>query len=223
MSDQQKWQFHMRNFDNTEQWFGIYHAGCGGVPWHEGRPKCWDVRITNNPTGGENSVYVPANFVVEFSQWFKVIVDVLKEIENIGVAIASDGEDLSSVISGAFGVAKDVVEAEAHNIGADLNALSKNAAEAFEASCKSIGRSSDEVKTIAANMGLSQYGFLAGDAYLKAIHDNNDTINDGHGWTVLRAPSHKKVSQFANAAFVNQGHLVYYWNSNDLSGFWNDL
>ena len=219
MSKKQRWEFHMRNFDNTVNWFGIYHAGCGGAPWHDGVPRCWDTNIRDNPGGGDASVYVPANFVVEFGQWFKLIVAVLKEIANIGIAIASDGEDLSKVISGAFGIAEDAVAAEEHKVGVDLSHLSANAKAAFDASCSAIGRTPAEIKAIAVRMGLSDFGFLAGDAYTKAIFDDNNDINDGHGWVVLRAPQNDSVSHIANAAFVNQGHLIYYWNSDDLNGF----
>ena len=69
------WEFHFRNFTQREMWVGAYHLGCGGVPWHDGRPKCWEQTIPHNPQGGSTSVYVPSPWVVDFAQWFQVIID----------------------------------------------------------------------------------------------------------------------------------------------------
>lgn len=219
------WQFHFRNFDTAEQWFGVYHAGCGGAPWHEGRPKCWDCSITDNPTGGDSSVYVPAKFVVNFDQWFKVIIDGIEEVGDILMVIASEGEDADAwkeAISKAFGIGQDIVDAAVTNSGVDLDTLMQQSQKQFATAASSIGKTTDEILQIGAGMGISNFGFLAGQSYVSMIHDDNTTINDNYGWTILRSgpDTRDKVDHILNHAFIDQGHLIIYWNSNDMNGFW---
>lgn len=218
----QNWEFHFRNFDNHTNWFGVYHLGCGGVPWHDGRPQCWFVDIPNNPTGGHASVYVPSTFVVKAAQWIKVILDGLKEIGEIGLAIVSEGEDLQGAISGVLDLEKDIVEAIAHDIGHDLDELQKEAAANFASSCAAVGKTPEQVKAIAAHLGLgSTFGFLAGHAFQKYIRLNNSETNDNSGFSIMRAPSDAGVDYACTAAFIDKGHLYIYWNSKDLKGFWS--
>lgn len=219
-----KWEFHFRNFDNHENWFGVYHRGCGMAPWHERRPRCWDVELPHNPGGGHSSVYVPASFVVKGTQWVKLILDSIKEVGEIGLAIASEGEDLQGAISGALEVAKDVVEAVSHDVGHDLDELQKKMEESFQASCRAVGKSPAEVRGIARRMGLgSDFGFIAGKAFKTYIHDDNEETNDNGGFTFLRAPKagRSRVDHKCTAAFMHRGGLILYWDSNDLHGFWS--
>jgi len=221
MSNKQ-WEFHFRNFNPETNWFGVYHFGCGGAPWHDGRARCWSVDIPTNPTGGHSSVYVPSTFIVKEMQWIKVILDSIKELGEIGLAVASEGEDLSGAISGALDVAKDVVDAVSHDIGHDLDELQKIAEQSFANSCAAVGKSPDQVRAIANQLGLgSKFGFLAGDAYQKYIRNNNSLTNDDAGFSIMRAPSDAGVDHACTAAFIHQGHLVLYWNSSDLKGFWS--
>ncbi len=220
------WQFHFRNFDNHENWFGVYHIGCGMAPWHEQRPRCWDVELSHNPRGGQHSVYVPASFVVKGSKWVKLILDSIKEVGEIGLAIASEGEDLKGAISGALEITKDVVEAVSHDVGHDLEVLQHKMEASFEASCRAVGKSKAEVRAIARQLGLdSDFGFIAGKAFKEYIHDNNRETNGNAGFTLLRAPraGRSKVDYKCTAAFMHRGGLILYWNSNDLHGFWSKL
>jgi hypothetical protein len=220
------WEFHFRNFDTQAQWFGVYHEGCGGAPWHTGRPRCWDCTITNNPTGGDNSVYVPAGFVVDFEQWFKVILDGIEEVGDILMVVASEGEDVDAwkdAVSTAFNISTDAVTAALTNSNTDLATLMANSQNAFERSAASINRTTDEILQIGAEMGLSGFGFIAGPTYQGMIFNDNDTYNDNAGWTMLRSDPNGSVDHILNHAFIDQGHLVIYWNSQDSSGFWNSF
>lgn len=58
---------------------------------------------------------------------------------------------------------------------------------------------------------------------------NDSTINGGCGWTILRSGPDEgdHVDYIANHAFIQAGHLIYAWDSENapfsrsLSGFWN--
>ncbi len=220
------WQFHFRNFDNQPQWFGVYHAGCGGAPWHTDRPRCWDCQPTNNPTGGENSVYVPSSWVVDFAQWFKVVLDAIEEIGDIALVIVTEGDDVDAwkdAVSTAFNIGQDVVDAALTNSNADINNLIANSNALFEKAAASIGKTTDEVKQIGNQMGLTNFGFIAGQTYQNLIYNDNDDINDGWGWTMLRSAPNGDVDHILNHAFIDQGHLVIYWNSQDNAGYWNNF
>lgn len=222
MSNSKQWEFHFRNFDSHTNWYGVYHFGCGGAPWHDGRARCWEVDIPTNPTGGHASVYVPSTFIVKEMQWIKVILDSIKELGEIGLAIASEGEDLAGAISGALDIAKDVVEAVSHDIGHDLDELQKFADQSFAASCQAVHKTPDQVRAIAAQLGLGkQFGFLAGEAFQKYIRLDNAQTNDGLGFSIMRAPSDASVNYACTAVFMHKGSVVLYWNSNDLAGFWS--
>ena len=221
MSNKQ-WEFHFRNFDAGTNWFSVHHFGCGGIPWHDGRAQCWFVDIPNNPTGGHSSVYVPSTFIVKEKQWIKVVLDAIKEIGEIGLAIASEGEDLQGAISTAFDIAQDVIEAIAHDIGHDLEELQKKSEQNFVTSCQAVGKTPGQVRAIAAQLGLgTDFGFLAGQAFQKYIRLDNDETNDGLGFSIMHAPSDAPVDHACTAAFINNGGLVLYWNSKDLNGFWS--
>lgn len=217
------WQFHFRNFDQQGQvWFGVYHLGCAEVPWHDGRPKCWHNKITYNPTGGNNSVYAPSSFAVNFGDWFKVIVDGLKEVENICMIVASEGTDEDAwvdAVTGIFDITEDTVTAALAQNNIQLSDLIAMSNKAFAQSAAAVGKSPQEIINIANEMGLGGSGFIAGSTYDSLIRQNNNTINNGNGWTILANSG--TGNHIANHAFVNNGHMCYYWNSNDLNGFWN--
>jgi hypothetical protein len=220
-----QWEFHFRNFDNEAHYFGVYHLGCGGVPWKTGRPNCWECQPVNNPGGGSNSVYVPAGFVVHFGAWLQVIIDVLKEIEDLAVAIVSEGEDEAAWIdatSDAFDLSEDIVKAQAASSGAELSTLMAKSKQAFAASAQAIGQTPENITKIAQAMGLGTgWGFIAGDAYQKMITSDNSEINEGYGWSLLQAPQiGKPIAYLCNHAFISQGHLIVYWSSQNINGFW---
>lgn len=217
------WQFHFRNFDTTPQWFGVYHIGCGGAPWHEGVPRCWDCQPTNNPTGGEDSVYVPSDWVVDFDQWFKVILDGIKELEEITLIIVTEGEDADAwidAVTTVFDIAEDTVKAALTNSNADINELIAKSKESLAKAASLIKKTPEEITQIANEMGLTHFGFLVDQSFQKYVYNDNDQTNNGHGWAILHAPPSGHVNFKLNHAFVNQGHMVMYWNSGDLGGFW---
>jgi hypothetical protein len=226
------WEFHFRNFDPGQQWFGAYHAGCSGLglDWHDGRPNCWAQDIPHNPQGGSNSVYVPADFVVDFGAWFKVILEGLQAAVNVGLFIGSGGEDvdaLGEAIADAFKVSQDVVQAEIANNNLQAEDLQKLLTENFATACATIGQSQQSVISFAQQMGFGTagWGFISGPHYQSMIHDDNSTINGGTGWTMLRSgPSESDpVDHIANAAYIQNGHLIYVWDSLNIAGFWNNF
>jgi hypothetical protein len=220
-----QWEFHFRNFDNEPHYFGAYHMGCGGAPWKMGRPNCWSCQPANNPGGGQGSVYVPADFVVHFGAWLQVIVDALKEVEDVAMAIVSEGEDEDAWVeaaSDAFDLSQDIIKAQAASSGAELATLMANSQQALASSAQAIGQTPETIMQIAQSMGLgtSGWGFIAGDTYQKTITSDSD-INEGYGWSLLQAPQiNTPIAYLCNHAFINQGHLILYWNSQNINGFW---
>lgn len=215
------WEFHFRNFSPTgTDLFGVYHAGCGGVPWRDGRPNCWSCNISSNPTGGQSSVYLPADFVVNFGAWFNVILEGLKEVAEIGLAIATDGEDVAGAISGVFDVEKAVVEAVLAQNQMSTQDLSALLSQNFEKACSIAGQSPDRVKQYAAQMGLGSWAFLSGGAYVNNIQKDNKDVNGGWGFTVLHSKQGAAPDYRAQAAFIESGHLIYLWDPANLGGFW---
>ena len=219
------WEFHFRNFTQREMWVGAYHLGCGGVPWHDGRPKCWEQTIPHNPQGGSNSVYVPSPWVVDFAQWFQVIIDGLKLIEDVALFIGSEGEDEDALIDALkdlFNVSEDIIKAEAAKANVNLNELAKNAKASLEKTCASIGVSPDKVLQIESQLGLGpNWFFLAGDSYLKNIHADSGPVVDGYGWSVFEAEVNSpSVDRIANHAFVEKGHLIQVIDDEVMDQFW---
>jgi hypothetical protein len=135
------WEFHFRNFDPAEQWFGVYHAGCGGAPWHTGRPRCWDCTIPTNILGGDNSVYVPSSWVVDFGQWISIIMDGLDAIVELGLVIGTGGADMPSLVAlcaDAFNIDQAVVQTEIANQGITAADLSQAISQNFANACAPI-------------------------------------------------------------------------------------
>jgi hypothetical protein len=72
-------------------------------------------------------------------------------------------------------------------------------------------------------LGASGWGLITAADYQSRIYNDNSTLNGGYGWTILRAPPSRtaSVDYIANHAFIQNGHLIYAWDSKQLSGFWN--
>jgi hypothetical protein len=221
------WEFGFWNFDLETQWFGVYHAGCGGAPWHEGRPNCWGQYIPNNLPSGGYSVYEPSPWVVDFGAWLDVILEGLQTAINVAIFVASDGEDmkaLSKAFSDAFKVGSDVIQAEIEERKLNAENLQRLLKENFASACSAIGQSQEYVFGVAQNLGFepSGWGIITASDYQNRIN-NNSTINGGSGWTILRSgpDATDHVDYIANHAFIQDGHLIYVWDSRNLSGFWN--
>jgi hypothetical protein len=223
-------QFHFRNFTERNIWFGAYHAGCGGAPWHDGRPRCWpspenfNHTIPHNPTGGYDSVYVPADWVVHFADWFKLIADSLKLVGDIGLFIASEGTDedaLVDAIKDVFNVTDDAVRSAAEYNSVDLSALAANASATFANSCASVGMTTDEVTQIGNQLGLGNWAFVGGSRYQSEIHDDSDLVSN-FGWSVFVAEDGKPVNSIANHAFINQGHFIQVFDDATSTKLWNN-
>jgi len=222
------WEFDFRNFDISEQWFGVYHAGCGGAPWHEERPNCWGAYVagtTGTPTFPV--VYAPSSWVVDFGAWLDVIIEGLEAIVRVAVFIGSDGEDMKALVkafSDVFKVESAVIQAEIEGRKLSTENLQKALQENLKSACSAIEQTPESVGLIAQSMGLgsSGWGLITAADYQNRIHNDN-TLNGGCGWTILRSPPSgtARVDYIANHAFIQNGHLIYAWNSDDLSGFWN--
>ncbi|MGK7889889.1 MAG: hypothetical protein AB4042_11185 [Leptolyngbyaceae cyanobacterium] len=162
--------------------------------------------------------------MINFGAWFQVIVDSIEEAANIGLAIASEGEDeeaIEDAIEGAFDVARDVIKAEKKQHRLNTEDLGKALHENFNKACYSIGKTPEEVRSYARRMGLGDnWGFISGKTYQEKIYNDN-RINGDHGWVVLYANNGDGVSQAANHAFIQNGHLIYMWDPDNYHGFWN--
>jgi hypothetical protein len=218
MSD---WVFHFRNFDSTPTWFAVCHAGGDPFKKHDGRTECWNVTPTDNPTGGQKSVYNPSNWVVGFKSWWKIIKDGLDLIADSATYIASEGEDedaLEDAIKDAFRLSEDT----AKGVIGDYLATHANLAEAVTQSraqaAAAAGLSVEQVAGLAAQMGLDATGwvFVAGKPCIRLIHDDNE-YNDNAGWSILCNPHgplrHEVTNVLTNHAFINNGQLVFCWSS----------
>ena len=220
------WELHFRNFSQGKQYFGVYHAGCGGAPWHTNRPRCWETLVDNNPTGGDNSVYVPNSWVVNFAQWFKVVEDVSEILGNLALYIGSEGEDedsLEDALSDATSLSQDIIAAKLAASKYSTAELTALAAQNFASTCQQIGQSQQQVVSYMEQMGFGSngWGLIAGDAYQSKIYNDSDIV-DGFGWTILTCPDgDKHWNNIANHAFVQEGHLIYMFDPNNINGFWN--
>ena len=218
-------QFHFRNFTNREMWVGVYHMGCGGVPWQDGRPKCWEATIPHNPTGGSNSVYVPSDWVVDFTQWFELIVDGLKLIEDAAIYISSEGQNetaLLHVLADIFNVTEDTIKAEAATKGVDLSSMAQDSLKAFEQTCANMDVAAERVIEIGNQLGLgSNWMFIGGSSYDKNIRQNTSKFVDGQGWSVFEAETTSaSVDRIANHAFINNGHVIQVIDDIVIDKFW---
>lgn len=65
------WEFHFRNFDPGEDWFGVYHAGCSGLgeDWHDGRPNCWGRICHTTPQGVRIAMEIHFQFTSPLASW----------------------------------------------------------------------------------------------------------------------------------------------------------
>lgn len=210
-------QFHFRNFNNRDMRVGLNHAGCGGAPWADGRPNCWGQTIPYNPTGGHNSVYVPSDWVINFDEWLTVIVDGLKLVEDIGIVIADEGGDLSSVLSDIFKIEKAIVEATAEKLGFDLTTLAANAKKSFESTCNSIEVTPQQVMNLAEGMGYgsTNWAFMAGSTYVENIHNKG-------GWSIFENEMNNTSMRIANHAFIINGNLVQAIDDGVIEKLWTN-
>lgn len=231
-------EFHFRNFETSTTYFAVNHAGCGGTPWLNGCPKCWWVQMADNPTGGTGShydgattdpgttVYAPADWVVHFGSWFKLITDGLKLVADLGLFIASEGEDedaLVDAIKDVFSVTEDAITAAAQAGSVDLSALAKSAGASLENTCESLGLDVATVKKVAQTaFGDDDWVLLAGAAYVSNVYDDNDNFNGGHGWVITAStPDETRHPLYkCNACFIHKGSLVFVFESSTREAFW---
>jgi hypothetical protein len=266
------WQFHFRNCDvasasggqpASNNWFGVYHFGCGGVPAtpvsDNSRANCFGINLAPDPSGLASgaAVYRPADSVVDANDILDEVLQGALDAANFAVFLASGGTDVGALaqsIGGCLSLSADVVTNAMNEKGVNDAAFLQNyltgnletAAEtvAIQPMRDSSGRmvaSPAEILTSIAEVTLGlapgTWGFMGGTNYISSIHDNNDN-NDQSGFSVLRAPYEPSIidpcyDYIANHAFINQGHLIYFWdrwylpgpnnNWGGLSRFWLPL
>jgi hypothetical protein len=212
-TEQIQFQFHLRNFNARNMRIGVYHAGCGGAPWHDDRPNCWGVEIPNNPTGGANSVYVPDSWVTNFADWMNVIVDAVKLVGDLAIFIESEGEDaeaLAEAIADISDITKDAALAEADRTGVNLEALAQQVKANFAQVCQNAGLTPEQVTSIADRLALDgSWAFIAGDTYIRNFHDDGQPITDQYGWSVFMSEANaQNMERIANHAFIHKGHII---------------
>lgn len=216
------WQFHFRNFDNKEVAFSTRHAGCaGGGHTVDGRFMCNKLHVPYNPTGGHNSVYVPSSFIIKNQQWAKLIVHSVKTGVDIAIGVVTDGANARSIVMDFANDALDIADLAEHYAQNEIDNLASKLTERFSDSCASIGRTPEQVHQIAQSMGLEEgkYALVGKQAYEQYIHGDNNETNDGHGFSIFADDGSTHI---ANAAFLANGSLYFYFNSNDKPGFWGD-
>lgn len=221
------WEFHFRNLTSTEQWFGVYHAGCAEAPWHTARPRCWQTNIWYNPTGGGDSVYPPSALVGDFGTILKDVSMTVDEMfVDFAILVGTEGTSLGSLISimvEVYNLEEEIIQTVISSSNSEPEAVIAAAQQGFANACQQINQPQETVTQYAEKLGLgsSGWGFIAGPSYQKYIFKDN-VSNDGFGWTVLRSDSGaRSVEMIANAAFVQSGHLIYMYDSENWRGFWN--
>lgn len=224
------WQFHFRNFYDSESYVRVHHIGCAMTPWHDDRPCCWrNKHLPPCPKGlssGEG-VYRPSDWVVNFDDWWTIIKDGLQLLVDMGLFIYEPNpEGLISVIMDTFALEEDVVSAYVNDLSQEeLEELLSKADQSIGHSAESVGMTMDEVVKLARDMGLQDYqwGFIAGPTYIEYIHDNHSPIVGKHGWSVFQQNSndgdHLRIAQ---GAFINQGHLIYPFGLGSELKLWSD-
>lgn len=236
-------QLHFRNFEDNVVYFAVNHAGGGGIPYVDGCPRCWWVQMADNPTGGTGSsydgatggtdasegttVYVPSDWVVHFDNWFNVLIDGLKLVADVGLFVASEGEDadaLADAVQDVFQVTEDALTAAAEKGNVDFSDLADNASKSLSSTCASIGLSVSQVKALASKAfgSDSNWALLAGKAYQDAIYNDNDDTNGGHGWVITASdPDDYRNPQYAcNGCFIHKNTLVFIFESGSRTALW---
>lgn len=190
------------------------------MPWHDGRPACWEKDIVYNPDGGHDSVYVPNDFVAHFSEWVSVIIDGLK---------LADEEALVNALQDIFDISKDTIKAELAKCAEDIDALVKNAKASFEKTCKNIYADHNYIKKLASHIsGSDDWAFIAVNTYIDYIHDSSD-ITGKHGWNIFiddkyeddERDGDKQGLQIAHHAFIYKGHLYYVYEDDARTKLWS--
>lgn len=222
------WEFHFRNFYDHDMHVRVHHAGCAITPWYDGRPGCWKNRkLRYSPTGYGDAVYCPSNWVVNFGEWWPLIMDGLKLIADLGLFIIEPNpESLIEVCADVWAVSEDVVQVCVDDLSdEELQELLAKADQSLGHSCDSIGISVEEVTRLANAMHLSdKWAFIAGSAYKDYIHDNDSPIVGKHGWSVFRehdvsfADDDRRI---ARAAFIYKGHLIYAVDEANKTKLWS--
>jgi hypothetical protein len=224
------WQMHFRNFMQEENWFGVYHAGCAEPePPHQGRANCWQCQIPYNATGtGDGSdVYRPSSYIVNLEQWLGVILEGLDAIINLAVFVGTGGEDVEAMyaaVQAAYNVDQDAINQGLSNQGATAQDLQNALAQNIQSTCNTLKTDISTLSSYVASMGLppTGWGIIAGKDYTSNIWSDGGALVDGYGWTVLRAQPGNAVNSIANAAFIQNGHLIYLWDTyiNDTCPLW---
>jgi hypothetical protein len=220
------WEFHFRNLSPVQQWFAVYHAGCVGVPWHTGRPKCWDAYIDHNPTGGGGSVYPPNALVADFATLLKDVEFTVDEMfVDWAIFLGRDCASFPSAIEmmvEVYDLEMDILEVFIKNANLKPEAVITAAQQGFANACQQINQPQETVIQYAEKLGLgsSGWGFISGQSYQRYIYSDN-SLNEDFGWTVLTSSADASSPQMiANAAFVWQGKLVYMYDPENSHGFW---
>ncbi len=217
------WEFHFRNMNSDHSnkvEFRVNHAGCAGVPWDDGRPRCWSKNIEYNPDGGHDSVYCPSDWVVKIDDWLGLIKDGLTLVKDLAIFAVSEGTDEEALINALgdiFAITKDSVQAALDKSDVDINTLMKNAQAGFENTCKNAGVSPDKIRSLASHISSTNWAFIAGQTYHDYIKESSE-ITGKHGWSVF-SKDHDKTHA-ANHAFVYNGHLYYIFEDETLSKLW---
>jgi hypothetical protein len=234
------WEFHFRNanggFSNNSNYFAVNHIPCEtqsivykGID----RGNCWNHLVPPNVTGGDDSVYCPSTAVVDFSNWVDVICEALKEAADIALFIATEGTDAEAflgICDGVYGLVQGTAAAKIKDHGVTAAQFQSYLTENPQTAASAVGLTVTEVTSFAAGMGLgTAWAFAAGDHYQQQIFEDN-SMNNNAGFTVARgdpnAYPYAGADYLANAAWVQNGHLIYYWdgwllpgpNNNDWGG-----
>lgn len=235
--DEYRFEFHFRNFAYKTLYMNVQHAGCGGTPWHENRPRCWRNKIGYCPQGlsGGGAVYAPSGYVINWGLWWDVIKDGLQLIWDVGMLfvpgpqgkpdyIPDPPKDKDDGLEDALGIFGDVFALTSDTIAAikgdeqmtqeEYDQMIAKGQAAVGDSAASVGITEDQVYWLAEQMQLGdKWAFCAGNAYAKYIRDNNSESNSNHGWSVFRSNENgskcKHALKRAKACFIHKGHLIY--------------
>ncbi|GHO87410.1 thiol-activated cytolysin C-terminal domain-containing protein [Dictyobacter formicarum] len=182
----------------------VHHLGCGGTPWRDGKPKCWDMTLQPNQSG----TYPPSDWVVHFTTWATLIADGLLCIVTVAITIATAGAAAPAAEGAAVLTAETAAELSAETVGEVATETTAEAVtETAVTSSIETAASESAFSQVASKFGMlasefserigpiirlaQQYGSAAGkivsvgkDAVVAAVVANSYHMLESQGWAL---------------------------------------
>lgn len=134
----------------------VHHAGATGLPWRDGKPKCWDQTIQPELMGS----YVPSGWIKDFSLWATLIADGLFCIVAVAATIATAGAAAPVDVAAGEMTAATVAEVTAETVGETAaEAASSSSTEVAVSSSIEAASSESAFNEVASSLGMDSQEF----------------------------------------------------------------